>query len=350
MDYTVPMRASRLLFILTTLQARGQASARALADEYGVSLRTIYRDVDALSAAGIPIYSERGNLGGYRLLDGYRTRLNGMSALEAEALFLDGLSGQAAELGLGAACASARDKLLSALPAEIREGAGRMRLRFHLDVPGWFDAGERPACLPRLAEAVWGERPVRIRYRSWKGEKERVLDPLGIVLKGGAWYLVARQATSARTYRVSRILELDLLDGRIGPAEDFDLRAYWTENARRFEQEQHPERARLRLSPWGIKMMEAFLPPYAIAHATIAEPAEDGWRTVTLPVAPLHYAPYELLRFGADAEVLEPEELRVNMARIAGQLAQTYAGTLRTLEGDALALATEEAARPSCAR
>lgn len=349
MDYTGPMRASRLLFILTTLQARGQATARALADEYGVSLRTIYRDVDALSAAGIPIYSERGNLGGYRLLDGYRTRLNGMSALEAEALFLGGLSGQATELGLGAACASARDKLLAALPAEIREGAGRMRLRFHLDVPGWFDASERPACLPRLAEAVWGERPIRIRYRSWKAEKERVLDPLGVVLKGGAWYLVARQGLSVRTYRVSRILELELLDGRIDPADDFDLPAYWTENARRFAQEQHPERASLRLSPWGIKMMEAFLPPYALAHAVIAEPAEDGWRTVILPVGPLHYAAYELLRFGADAEVLAPEALRMHMARIAGQLAQTYAGSLRTLEDDSQALAAGEVARPSCA-
>lgn len=217
MDYTGPKRASRLLFILTTLQARGQATARALADEYGVSLRTIYRDVDALSAAGIPIYSERGNLGGYRLLDGYRTRLNGMSALEAEALFLGGLS---------------------------------------------------------------------------------------------------------------------------------DLPAYWTENARRFEQEQHPERTRLRLSPWGIKMMEAFLPPYAVAHAAIAEAAEDGWRTVILPAGPLHHAAHELLRFGAEAEVLEPEALRVHMARSAGQLARTYAATLRTLPDDS---AGESAPRHRCA-
>ncbi|KFI07401.1 YafY family protein [Massilia sp. BSC265] len=338
------MRASRLLFILTTLQARGHATARALADEYGVSLRTIYRDVDALSAAGIPIYSERGNLGGYRLLDGYRTRLNGMSALEAEALFLGGLSGQAAELGLGAACASARDKLLAALPAEIREGAGRMRLRFHLDVPGWFDASERPACLPRLAEAVWGERPIRIRYRSWKAEKERVLDPLGIVLKGGAWYLVARAGTDVRTYRVSRILELTLLDGRVDHVDDFDLPAYWAENARRFAQEQHPERASVRLSPWGVKMMEAFLPPFAVAHATIGEAAEDGWRTVVLPVGPVHHAAYELLRFGAHADVLAPEALRIQVARIVSLLAKTYTTNLHTPADDADAVLAAEAA------
>ena len=248
-----------------------------------------------------------------------------MSALEAEALFLSGLSGQAAELGLGAACASARDKLLLALPAEIREGASRMRLRFHLDVPGWFDASERPACLPRLAEAVWGARQVRIRYRSWTAEVERVLDPLGIVLKGGAWYLVGRIDGDVRTYRVARILELEVLGTGIDGAEGFDLRAFWTENARRFETEQHPERATVRLSPWGVRMMQAFLSPYALAGAAVSEPGADGWRTVNLPIAPVRHAAHELLRFGAEAEVVAPDALRAEMARIAAQLARTYA-------------------------
>lgn len=318
------MRASRLLSILTTLQARGRATAQALADEFGVSLRTIYRDVDALSAAGIPIYSERGNLGGYRLLDGYKTRLNGISALEAEALFLSGLPGQVAELGLGATCASAQDKLLAALPAEMRAGGGRMRLRFHLDVPGWFDQSERPACLARLAEAVWGERPIRIRYRSWTAEKERVLDPLGIVLKGGAWYLVARNDGVVRTYRVSRVLELDLLDGRIDAGETFDLASYWTENARRFQQEHHPQRATLRLSPRGMEMMAAHLPPFAVAGATVSPPLEDGWCTVSLPIGPFDYAAHDLLRFGAEAEVLAPEALRARVRLIVHQLAAAY--------------------------
>jgi len=325
MDYTFRMRASRLLFILTTLQAHGQATARALADAYGVSLRTIYRDVDALSAAGIPIYSERGNQGGYRLLDGYRTRLNGISAQEAEALFLNGLSGQVADLGLDAVCASARDKLLAALPAAIREDAGRMRPRFYLDAPGWFEASERPDCLPRLARAVWDERPIRILYRSWSAEKERVLDPLGIVLKGAAWYLVARSGAGVRTYRVARIRELEVLEGRVDPAPEFDLQAWWLDSARRFEQEQHPEQALLRLSPWGVRMMEAFLPPYALAHARIADPDPDGWREVGVPVGPLRHAVHELLRFGAEAEVLAPEALRLEMARAAAQLGQMYA-------------------------
>ena len=136
---------------------------------------------------------------------------------------------------------------------------------------------------------------------------------------------MGRIAGGLRTYRVSRILQLDVLDGCIEPAETFDLRAYWTENARRFEASQHPERATLRLSPWGIKMMKAFLSPFALAGATISEPGDDGWRTVDLPVAPVRHAAYELLRFGAEAEVVAPEALRMHMARIAGQLACMYA-------------------------
>lgn len=183
------MRASRLLSILTIIQAKGRANAQALADECEVSLRTIYRDVDALSAAGIPIYSERGSGGGYRLLNGYRTRLNGLSSTEAEALFLAGLTRQTADMGLGSVVTAAQTKLLAAMPAELRPGAERMRSRFHLDAPSWFEVGESLAHLPRVADAVWGEHPMHIRYRSWKAEKHRRVEPLGIVLKGGSWYL-----------------------------------------------------------------------------------------------------------------------------------------------------------------
>ncbi|MGF6904476.1 helix-turn-helix transcriptional regulator [Paraburkholderia sp. GAS348] len=138
MTTLVRMRASRLLSILMTLQARGRVSAQSLADECAVSLRTIYRDIDALSAAGVPVQSERGAEGGYRLLDGYRTRLNGLSSQEAEALFLAGLPGPVQALGLGAVMAGAQTKLLAALPVELRSTAERMRSRFHLDAPAWF--------------------------------------------------------------------------------------------------------------------------------------------------------------------------------------------------------------------
>src|ERR1700722_2225837 len=160
------MRASRLLTILTLLQARGRVSAPEFAAECGISLRTVYRDMDALSAAGIPVYSERGSEGGYRLLDGYRMQMNGLSAKEAEALFMTGLSGFAADLGIGAVMAAAQNKLLSAMPAQVRAGAEQMRARFHFDAPAWFAQAERPKHLPLVADAVWAQRLIRIRYQS----------------------------------------------------------------------------------------------------------------------------------------------------------------------------------------
>jgi predicted DNA-binding transcriptional regulator YafY len=317
------MRASRLLSILTTLQAKGHVTAQALAEECEVSLRTIYRDVDALSAAGIPIYSERGSNGGYKLLAGYRVRLNGLSSTEAEAMFLAGLTRQAADLGLGAVAASARKKLLAALPEEMRSGA--MRARFHFDAPAWFAEGESLAHLPLVADAVWNEHPIRMYYQSRKAEKERRVEPLGIVLKGGAWYLVAQMDGIARTYRISRIRELEVLDERFEYPEAFDLEAYWTESIRHYEAELHPNRAEIRLSPLGIKMMDEFLPPYARAGAVVSKEAdEQGWRQVTLSVGSLAHASIEILRFGVDAEVLGPPELRAKLAEIVSTLAKVY--------------------------
>ena len=185
------MRASRLINILTTLQARGHVTATELAEENGVSLRTIYRDIDELALSGIPVYSERGPEGGYRLLEGYRVRLNGMSSAEAEALFLSGLSGPAAIMGLGSVMAAAQKKLTAALPEDLRRSASVIQSRFHLDTPEWFGATEEPIYIEAIADAVWNSKIVHMRYRSWHAQKDRTAKPLGIVLKGGAWYMAA---------------------------------------------------------------------------------------------------------------------------------------------------------------
>jgi predicted DNA-binding transcriptional regulator YafY len=303
------MRASRLLSILMTLQARGRVTAQSLADECAVSLRTIYRDIDALSAAGVPVHSERGAEGGYRLLDGYRTRLNGMSSQEAEALFLAG----------------AQTKLLAALPAELRSTAERMRSRFHLDAPGWFADADQPANLPLIANAVWEQHPLQIRYQSWKAEKFRRIEPLGIVLKSGAWYVVGRVGTDKRIYRISRILELSMLDETFERPATFDLATYWQDSTQRLSEEMHSSEATLRLSPWGMKMLDAFVSPFARSGAKIGEPdAVDGWCLVTLPVGSIRQACAELLRFGTEAEVLAPPELRAHFAEVAAALHRRY--------------------------
>jgi len=319
------MRASRLLSILTTLQARGHVTATMLARECEVSVRTIYRDIDALSAAGVPVYSERGSEGGYRLLDGYRTRLNGLTAREAEALFMIGLAGPAADLGLGSVMMAAQAKLLSAVPVQFRAGAEQMRSRFHLDAPAWFAQAEAPTNLPLVAGAVWEQRPIRIRYRSWKAEKHRTLDPLGLVLKSGAWYLVAHIEGAARTYRIARILDLEVLDQRFERPAAFDLEAYWRDGTQRLEADLHRNQARIRLSPWGQKMLEPLTTPFVRDATRFEGDADaDGWRVAILPVGSIAQACVDLLRFGRDAEVLEPPELRAAMSEIVGGMSRLY--------------------------
>lgn len=321
------MRASRLLSILLTLQARGRVTAQMLADECEVSLRTIYRDIDALSASGIPVYSERGSDGGYRLLEGYRTRLNGLTEKEADALFLAGLQGPAADLGLGAVMAAAENKLLVALPPELRDSAERMRTRFHFDAPGWFNAAEQPAHLPRIADALWQQRAVRTWYRSWKAEKRREIEPLGLVLKSGAWYLVGKAGGEPRTYRVSRMHDVETLERRFERPPDFDLSAYWAESTRRLDREMHPRLATLRLSPLGLRIVKEIASAYARDALMVLEgPDADGWTVVRLPVGSDYAARSDLLRLATEAEVLDPPDLRAAMARAIATLHERYGG------------------------
>src|SRR3954471_22303104 len=229
------MRAGRLVSILLLLQTRGHMTAEQLGRELEVSVRTIYRDVEALSEAGVPIYAERGPLGGIRLVDGYRTRLTGLTTQEAEALFLSGLPGPAAELGLGTVVTAARLKVLAALPPELRTRASRISQRFHLDAPGWFRTADRLEHLESLANAVWENLAIEIDYPHEGGPVTRRLDPLGLVLKGGVWYLVGRINGGMRTYRVSRVLAVRETGEQFERPEDFDLAAYWSQSIVAYE-------------------------------------------------------------------------------------------------------------------
>jgi predicted DNA-binding transcriptional regulator YafY len=325
------MRADRLLSILLLLQARGRMTAPELAEELGVSLRTVYRDVDALAVAGVPVYAERGPAGGYRLLDGYRTRLTGLTREEAESLLLAGLHGPAAELGLGAVLATAELKLLAALPAELRERAELVRGRFHLDAPGWFQEVEPAPHLAALAGAVWQQRLVRLCYRRagrLGKEVERTLQPLGLVLKAGAWYLVGRAGEQPRTYRVSRVLELCVLEERFVRPADFDLAAFWQEWSRRYERSVYRGEAVVRLSPRGLALAPYVLAPAVAraAEATAEPPDADGLRRAVLPIESIEHAHGDLLRLGAEVEVLEPPELRERMAQTVRALGELYGG------------------------
>lgn len=228
------MRASRLVSLLLLLQTRGQLTAAEIADRMEVSIRTVHRDVASLAAAGVPVETVRGPAGGYRLAGGYRTRLTGLTADEAEALFA-GMSGPVAELGLGHEVAAARLKLLAALPAELQERASRAEKLFHLDTRGWFRAEDRVPHLHELSAAVWRGCRVRMRYREGQKTVSRTVDPLGLVLKGGAWYLVAHRSAGMRVYRVSRVVSVRPLDESFDRPSAFELAAFWAEWSRAFE-------------------------------------------------------------------------------------------------------------------
>jgi predicted DNA-binding transcriptional regulator YafY len=322
------MRASRLLSTLLLLQTRGRMTAQELADELEVSVRTVYRDIESLSVAGVPVYADRGPTGGYQLLDGYRTRLTGLTTDEADSLFLAGMPGPAAELGLGTVVATAELKMLAALPPDLRARASRIRERFHLDAPGWLREADEVPFLAEIADAVWNERMVEIRYRRWKTPREvtRRLAPLGVVLKAGTWYLVALAGEDLRTFRVSNVLGVQALDERFDRPADFDLAAYWQEWADQFELRIRGQRARVRLSPDGVRMLPYFVGRQVadLVTPTLSEPDADGWVEAVVPIETVRHALSEFLRFGAEVEVLEPAELREMVASTVGKLAELY--------------------------
>jgi predicted DNA-binding transcriptional regulator YafY len=319
------VRASRLLSILLLLQTRGRMTARQLADELEVSPRTIYRDVDSLHAAGIPLYGDAGHAGGYRLLDGFRTRLTGLTTAEADSFALAAVPGPADELGQGAAVAALRLKLQAALPRELRDRADRAAQRFHLDAPGWYQDGDRSDHLAATADAVWHERRVRVRYRGWSGEATRVLEPLGMVLKAGRWYVVAGPRPA--TYRVNQILDLEPLDETFTRPDDFDLSAFWSAHVRDFRERLWQGEAVVRLSPDGRERIRETMGRLVAAavDATAGEPDADGWLTATIPIESRIHAHGELLRLGAHVEVLAPADLRARVAQTARELAKMYA-------------------------
>ena len=223
-------------------------TAGQLAAELEVSVRTIYRDVGSLQAAGIPLYGDAGPAGGYQLVAGYRTRLTGMTAAEAEALALAGIPGPAAELGLGGVLAAAQLKLDAALPAEMRSRAALVRERFHLDAPGWYHDGDAVPHLSKIADTVWKQQRIDVRYRRWRAPTDvtRRLDPHGLVLKAGKWYLVARDDDGMRTYRINQILDLAVLAEPFERAADFDLAEYWTAGISEFRAGLHQGKATIR--------------------------------------------------------------------------------------------------------
>lgn len=319
------MRASRLVNLLLLLQSRGGMTAAELARELEVSVRTVHRDVEELSAAGVPIYADRGPHGGIRLVDGYRTRLTGMTADEAEALFLSGLPGPAAQLGLGTVVAAAQLKVMAALPPELRSRAPRLVQRFHLDAAGWFQPNEDVPHLATLASAVWEGRQVRIDYDRVDGVVPRQVGPLGLVLKGGVWYVVATVEGQLRTYRASRVVAATLLDAPVERPEDFDLAAFWVESSAAYEREQPSIVVDVR-----VREDQAWRVNQVFGRGTVArgerveEADQPGTIRLRLRLGYPDEAPGLLLAVGHHLEVIGPPEVRDKVAMLAGRIVERY--------------------------
>ncbi|MCT9144252.1 helix-turn-helix transcriptional regulator [Streptomyces violarus] len=322
------MRAARLIKMVLILQSRPAMTAAELARELEVSERTVTRDAQALSEAGVPVYADRGRAGGYRLVGGYRTRLTGLHRGEAEALFLSGVPGALREMGLEDAASAAQLKVSAALLPSLRDASKTAAQRFHLDAPNWFKEPKTPTLLPAVADAVWDDRRVVARYRRGEDEVVRELEPYGLVLKAGVWYLCARVAGGGafRVYRIDRFTAVDPGEERFEREPEFELPAFWEERAEQFARSILRARVVVRLSPDGVRAL-----PYALGSLSAREvladaddPDADGWVTVALPVESEEVAHTQLTALGAEVEVLAPEGLRERFAGDALRLAGLY--------------------------
>ncbi|MEU3658862.1 YafY family protein [Streptomyces sp. NPDC032940] len=322
------MRAARLIKMVLLLQSRPAMTAAELARELEVSERTVTRDAQALSEAGVPVYAERGRAGGYRLVGGYRTRLTGLARGEAEALFLSGVPGALREMGLEDAASAARLKVSAALLPSLRDASRTAAQRFHLDAPSWFREPETPELLPAVADAVWDDRPVTARYRRGDEEVVRELEPYGLVLKAGVWYLCARvpDGDSFRVYRIDRFTAVEPGAGRFARDGEFDLPAFWAERAEQFARSILRAEVVVRLSARGVWALPDVVDALSAREALAAAgtPDSDGWVTVRMPVESEEVAHAQLRGLGPEVEVLSPPALRERFAQDARRLARLY--------------------------
>lgn len=322
------MRADRLLSILLLMQTNQRLTAGDLARRLEVSERTIYRDMEALSSAGVPVYAERGSGGGWSLLEAYRTDLNGLSEAEAQTLFLANPSHLLSDLGWRQTAETALIKLLAALPGSQRRDAEFVRQRIHIDVAGWRGSTEDVSVLPTLQEAIWQERKLALTYRRGDGATvERQVEPLGLVAKGSVWYLVAAVEAEPRTYRVSRVQAAEVMTESFVRPETFDLAAYWAESKAQFIADLPRYPATLRVDPTILPRLR-FSGRFARIQQ-IDPPEADGWQRVVMQFDTMDEASGYVVGFGSKIEVVEPPELREQVINLAKSVVAFYTAAVR---------------------
>ena len=317
------MRADRLLSALLLLQAHGRLTSRELAKRLEVSERTMHRDMEALSASGVPVFAMRGSQGGWQLDEGRRTQVPGLDEAELRA-FLMAQPQVVGDERLVRAAERALAKLTAALPVSLREKAASIRQRLHVDTTRWYGTIENLSRLPVVQDAVSRDRKLKIIYRRDGHEvAERIVDPLGLVAKGSVWYLVAHTPRGFRTYRVSRIEEATLLDQPCERPPDFDLPAYWKSSTAQFRARPRYN-ALLRLEPRIAETMKTWGCFSNVETGQDSDP--EGWITVRAQFDDEDHACFIVLGLGPRADVLEPVKLRervaADIARIVDRLAR----------------------------
>lgn len=317
------MRADRLLSLILLLQSRGKLRAEELASELGVSARTIYRDIDALSASGVPVYADGGPGGGYSLLEGYRTELTGLSPEETEALLLLSLPGPLADLSIGKRLKGAVRKVVSSGPSGLARDEARMRQRLYLDPVSWFSPGEEPRFLDELQTCAWRDQKAWMEYSDKKDARSgREICPYALVAKAAIWYLVADTEKGMRVFRVSRIRAVTPLEGRFERDEKFDLRVFWEEWSGRFIDSLHGYHSTMSVAPEGEKVVGGFL---AGAVESLRDAAAvDGWKRIDVTFANEHEALWQVLQLGTLVRVEAPPSLRDAVRNAALAIAGLY--------------------------
>lgn len=318
------MRADRLLSILLTLQTEGKVKAGELARRHEVSPRTIYRDLDALTVAGVPVYAEPGPTGGVRLMDGYRTQLTGLSGAELQTLFFGKPHTLLRDLGLAGVADAALLKLLASLPTPSQAGAKDAQQHLYIDTTGWARSKDPVPLLPQLYDAVWQERQVSLSYARSDKTVTRVVEPLGLVARGSVWYLVAGVAGELRTYRVSRIERLEPTGAACVRPEAFDLGAYWEASKVSFREQLPQYPTVVRAAPETIQELRVS-GRYLRVEKVAEQPDADGWVRAAVMFEVDWEACQYLLGLGPRLEVLAPPELRARIGQLAQATVQLYA-------------------------
>ena len=330
------MRADRLLSLLMILQARGKVTAGDLARKLEVSERTIYRDIDALSRAGVPVYGEPGPEGGFALVDRFRTNLTGLTDAEVRALFMLSVPAPLADLGVSQELRAALRKLAASLPDEHRQDEVRARRRYHLDATWWRQGGEPVPHLRTIHGALWQDRKLAIVYQPLFGvEMERVVCPYGLVAKAGIWHLVCARAGADQAvrrvsvHRVSRLRDVRLSDETFQFPADFDLARFWEGWCQEYESLLRGFTTTVRVAPDVVQHLVGRLGQQFHEQAEGAGPPDaDGWVTLELSFESLEAARERILSFGRGIEVLEPPALRRSVLDFAEQIVDLYTDAL----------------------